>query len=231
MVKYYEEPHDYGWTRYHVVGNPLPQDRGYNEAELFQERPMGTVSIEHRQFVPNFDEHGVSEDYRRHVEQQAEYRGEDPYADSHELPDPKTLFSETPPMVYGTASHSSMRHAMPTLLAHVYNKHGRLQADYSLSRYSAPLVQRAIKAGFAEAHPANPTAEVSNNIGFRDRSYLTTQADVDSDIKKGNYREIPQEDIKRARGVIKNMLRPQRKHTNVMSGPQFEQERIPGVDW
>ena len=234
MTQYYEEKNPYKTpigveTRYHVVGNPLPSNRGYNEAEAFQDRPIGKITVQHRQFIPNFDEHGVSKDYRYHVEEQASQRGENPYED-YRLPDPKTLFSEIPPMVYSAMSHSSIRHSMPTLLAHAYNQHGRLQADYSLSPHSAPLAQRAIAAGLADAHPLNPMAEESNDIDFQDWKHTTTQADVDDAVRSGDFREIPKEDIHSAKRVVRNMLRPQKDRTTALYGPQFSHPQLPGME-
>lgn len=225
MFKYYEEPAPYGkgdnqYTRYHVVGNPL------RSSDPQQELPMGHIILQHRQFIPNFDGnagHKVSEEYKEHTEIEAQRRDQDPYEHSNELPDPKTLFSETPPMVHGAYAHSSIRHAMPTLLAHAYNKHGRLQADYSLSAHSAPLVQRGIAAGLAESHPYNPTAEASNKIDFTDWRYLTNPDAVKNDLRNKTFREIPKEDIYRAQQVVRRMLRPQKRNTKAMGGPQFYQ--------
>lgn len=234
MFQYYEEPEPFGEgdkynTRYHVIGSPI---RSQN-LEEDQERPMGHIVLQHRQFTPNFDGHAgfqVSEDYKEHTEQQAHERGEDPYEHSDELPDPTTLFSETPPTVWSASGHSSIRHAMPTLLAHAYNKHGRLQADYSLSAHSAPIVKRGIAAGLATAHPLNPTADTSNRIDFADWKNATSQATVDNEVKAGTFREIPKEDIYRAKQLVRHMVRPQKKHSKAMGGPQFNHPQLPGME-
>lgn len=129
----------------------------------------------------------------------------------------KELFTQYPAVIEAAFADSSMRHTVPTVMGAAYNfakkNFGRVTYDSSLSRHSAPIVQRAAVAGYLEDNPNNPHAMVTNKIG-------------DSNDAGAFYNTHPiqgermgAQELAEARSTVRKFLgKEKRPH---MSSPQF----------
>lgn len=145
---------------------------------------------------------------------------------------PTTLFTDSPAEIEEAYSHTSMRHTVPTLLGLAKNRYHVLQAPENLSPYSSRLVKRGEKMGAVVVNPDNPTAEVMHLGSFSDADNLAYTSQLENPSSRiGPTKRVPDTDIQNARNTIREILRPRKEHRNVMTGPQFDHPRLPGVDW
>lgn len=145
---------------------------------------------------------------------------------------PTTLFTDYPAEIEEAFSHTSMRHTVPTLLGLAKNRYHVLQAPENLSPHSSRLVKRGEKMGAVMVNPDNPTAEVMNDGSFSDADNLAYTSQLENPSSRiGPDKQVSDIDVQNARNTVREILRPRKEHRNVMTGPQFEHPRLPGVDW
>lgn len=174
--------------------------------------PMAILSVQHPESIPNFrrGSDGLEPEY---------------FVDD----DPETLFTDHPAQITSAFSHSGMRHTIPMLGALAKKEFPGMTAGYDLSPHSSKLTRKAMKLGLIQPHEHNLDAHVTNDFDFADSTTRETDRSINRNIRHGYA--LPEHEVKAARSYLKHALRPQKSHTDVMGGPQFEQDRIPGVDW
>jgi hypothetical protein len=112
-----------------------------------------------------------------------------------------------PTQVIGAFSDPKMKATMPTLLGlagqHALDQVGHLpMPDSSLSRTSAPMVQKVVAHGAAlPSNPDNPDNQVSNTIRRMD------SLPVDANSNLGKRMKSPE--VARGKDLARSILRPQ----------------------
>lgn len=212
-----------GRVRYYVAtGKPYTDKTSYGES--VERVPTAELEVHAGESFPNFDEHGISQSYYRHIGithphlyRVGDYVEENP---------PTTLFTHTPAEIHGAFSDPRMQYAVPTLLAMAHKEHRNLQPSASLSPHSSRLARKALAMGLITPHPHNPSADVINDIGFMEQ-YSTAGSIEHDDF----YREIPSHEVIQAKDYLRGLLRKNKGRRKQSMGPQFQQETLPGVDW
>lgn len=189
--------------------------RNENDDAIFDDRPMPHPELHRMDVVRNS---GGSQDAQEEAMRKFK---ETPAAN------PETLFVEKAPKteIMTAFFDQKMTPHAPILgaLAH-QDFGGTLTADSDLSKYSSRFLQTAQKMGLpVQAHPNNPTGEVTNTYDFVSRG--TPQPLMAS----YSLTPIPESEVKSARQNLKNMIRGKRNHMS----PQFEQvehPKLPGIE-
>jgi hypothetical protein len=126
--------------------------------------------------------------------------------------------------VQSAFSHSTMRHAVPVILAHAHQNLGDLTASEDLSEHSSRMVKRAREKGFPVAmNVDNPNAVVTNDYTFDDDFNKT------SFTEPTGFRKLSNAEVRSAKMHIRTMRGKSPKAPAHMS-PQFEQLRLPGME-
>lgn len=158
-----------------------------------------------------------------------------------EIPAPDTLFHMTSPTVTYLATDPSLRHTVPTLLGAALQfgrEAGRpVVASSSLSRHSAPIVQRGIDAGVVKMPDGAEGPRVTNGLRLQPME-LTFIHPVDKPEMEAesvqhtlNATPVPEHEVENwknlTRSVLRPNYRPRRPISHVVNdAPQFEQLRL-----
>jgi hypothetical protein len=124
------------------------------------------------------------------------------------------MFHTEPAEVLGLFADPSMRHTVGTLGGLALNQFGKtLRASDSLSKHSSRLVQRGVKAGLIDTHPANPFGNATNAIDHREVFETHALGSPTGNTPggydfKAEHQEIPKPRLDAARKTIHGMLRP-----------------------
>jgi hypothetical protein len=137
------------------------------------------------------------------------------------------MFAHVPPKIDWAISDPAMRVAVPTVMAlalHEGQKTGKVQADSDLSKYSAPLVRRAVSAGVVDPPKENPNVKVTNDIGQYE---VPNNYSWESQHGWETYKPVASEDLTQARDTVRSVLRGRKEKTPSprLNGAQFRAPR------
>ncbi len=178
--------------------------------------------------------------YRPPVEvsawRQTSYGGETQYMQSGSS-DGSELFHNRQGRVEGAYADPTMQHTIPTLLGIAGRLHQRLTGssqlpmpDGSLSRHSAPMVQKLLaKNAGIPRNPGNPNAEINNDIDRRRPAYASYTMDHRDAAEEGFLGpKIPDSDVAEGRQLMRSILRPPKptEQHPAVSQQQFSQGRL-----
>lgn len=148
---------------------------------------------------------------------------------------PETLFATSPEqhVIDKAYADPSMKHTIPMLgaMAHMdINKDGgshKLIASHSLSSYSSPLTQNAVKRGLPiQTHEHNPEALVRNQEVFRNMAASPNEMDT----RYKQSKALSETQVGEIRSHLKGMLRGEPIRNVTVNAPKFRQPTLPGMN-
>lgn len=145
-------------------------------------------------------------------------------------PEPTELFKHHPAKITSASIDPRIRHALPTMAMIGLDKAGgkTIMADDSLSQYSSRLSQNAVKRGFpVVGADKNPEMKQTSTTSFQPLSITEGSPIALEDTLGRGLQDVPDRDVARARGAVRNMLRPATAQKQIVRGDsQFEQLRL-----